>query len=251
MPPFIPTGLLVDLDGTLIDRESRMSRPVARAVKAAAALVPVAIASGREPDDVAHFARLLGLTCPQIADNGARIVDPMTGRTLHELPMPEPDSRRIVDELEARGIKYYAVDGGRVARSRAEFTGWSVTIIAAHAVDRGTCDRLLADLSSGSLHVVPSTDAGGSYWYADFTRAGASKGYGARYFARVTGADLAGIVAVGDSYNDLPMFAEVGMPVAMGHARPEVKSAAAEVVGSLDQDGLAEAIERFILTPLR
>lgn len=226
-----------------------MSARVEHAVRLAAQRVPVAIASGREPDDVAHFARLLGLTHPQIADNGARIIDPVTGATVHERPMPEGDARRIVQRLDQEQLRYYAVDAGRVARAIAEFTEWRVTVIAAHAVTSDVCQRLLATLSAGEAQGVASTDAGGGYWYANFTRKGVSKGYGAREFARMTGAALSGIVAVGDSENDLPMFAEVGLPVAMGHARPEIKAAAKEVVAPLDQDGLAEAIERFVLTP--
>jgi hypothetical protein len=247
---FRPTGLLIDLDGTLIDRESRISVRVAKAVRLAAQHVPVAIASGREPDDVAHFARLLGLTYPQIADNGARIVDPVTGRTLHERPIPRQDSQRVVRRLEGGGLRYYAVDDGKVARAWAEFTAWSVTVIAAHAVTRDTCDRLVSDLSNDAVQAVPSTDAAGDYWYANFTRAGISKAYGARCFAGLTGASTSGIVAVGDSHNDLPMFAEAGLSVAMGHARDEIKSAANEIVGALSEDGLAEAVERFVLRPL-
>lgn len=248
--PFRPTGLLLDLDGTLIDHESRMSPRVARAVRLAAQHIPVAIASGREPDDVALFARMLGLTHPQIADNGARFVDPQTGRTLHDLPMRRADSQRVVRGLEEGMVKYYAVDDGKVARSWVEFTTWKVTVIAAHAVNREFCHRLISGLSDAAVQAVPSTDATGSYWYANFTRAGVSKGSGTRYFAQVTGADLGGIVAVGDSPNDLPMFSEVGLPVAMGHARDEVKAAAKNVVGSVGEDGAAEAVERFVLGPL-
>ncbi len=247
---FRPTGLLIDLDGTLIDRKGRMSARVAQAVKDAAQRVPVAIASGREPDDVSYFARLLGLICPQVADNGARIVDPASGRTVHESPMPAAEARRIVGELEQRGLRYYAVDSGRVARTVQEFSRWRVTVICAHAVERHVCETLIAGLTSELVGAVPSTDAGGGYWYANFTLAGVSKGSGARYFSEATGAAMPGIVAVGDSHNDLPMFAEAGLAVAMGHAKAEVKSAARAVVGSLKQDGLAEAIERYVLSRL-
>ncbi len=242
-----PTALFLDLDGTLLDQESRISVRVRHAVRAAAQLVPVAIASGREPDDVSHFARLLGLSCPQVADNGARIIDPVTGRTLHEKPMSAAAARRVVEHLEARRLKYYAVDAGRVARSASEFTEWRVTVIAAHANDRATCERLLADLDGAGVLGVASTDARGTFWYANFSESEASKGYGARYFAGVSGVDLRGAIAVGDSHNDLPMFAAVGTAVAMGHARPEVRAAAAHTVGSVGEDGVAEAIERFIL----
>jgi hypothetical protein len=247
---FTPTGLLIDLDGTLIDHESRISPRVERAVRAASALVPVAIVSGREPDDVTRFARMLGLTAPQVADNGARVVDPATGRTVYEMPMSAPESRRIVEEIEDLRLKYYAVDSGRVARSITQFTAWRVTVVAAHAVERSVCGSLISGLSSDEVQAVPSTDANGGYWYANFTRRGVSKGSAARYFSQQTGAALSGLVAVGDSDNDLPMFAEVGLPIAMGHARDNIKAAAKAVAGSISSDGLAEAVETFVIAPL-
>jgi HAD superfamily hydrolase (TIGR01484 family) len=248
--PFKPEGLLIDLDGTLIDRESRMSARVQQAVRRAAAHMPVAIASGREPDDVAHFARLLGLGAPQIADNGARIVDPGTGQTVRELAMTPAASQRIIGHLEAERLRYYGVDSGKVARSVAEFTAWNVTVIAAHAVDRATCDRLVADLAGDDVSAVRSTDANGDYWYANFTRRGVSKGSGAKLFATLTGLDVRGLVAIGDSHNDLPMFREVGLSVAMGHAGREVQEAADVVTAPLSGDGVAVAIEDLVLPRL-
>ena len=65
---FKPSGLLIDLDGTLVDSDDRFSTAVAAAIKRAAKCIPVAIASGREPDEVSHFARALGLEGPQVCD---------------------------------------------------------------------------------------------------------------------------------------------------------------------------------------
>lgn len=38
-----------------------------------------------------------------------------------------------------------------------------------------------------------------------------------------------------------------GVGVAMGNAVPSVKAAASSVVGTNDQDGVAEALERYVL----
>ena len=81
-PVFKPSGLLIDLDGTLIDSDDRFSPVVAAAIERASKRIPVAIASGREPDEVSHFARALGLEGPQVCDNGASLVDPSDGPVL-------------------------------------------------------------------------------------------------------------------------------------------------------------------------
>jgi hypothetical protein len=57
------------------------------------------------------------------------------------------------------------------------------------------------------------------------------------------------VLAIGDAENDIEMIQLAGIGVAMGHAAQQVKDAADEVVGSNDEDGFAEAVERFVLPP--
>ena len=54
-------------------------------------------------------------------------------------------------------------------------------------------------------------------------------------------------MAVGDSGNDLPLFENAGFKVAMGNASPLLKQAADVVVASVKDNGLAEAIQKYIL----
>jgi hydroxymethylpyrimidine pyrophosphatase-like HAD family hydrolase len=68
----------------------------------------------------------------------------------------------------------------------------------------------------------------------------------ARYAADL-GLTLADCVAVGDEMNDLEMLRDVGFGVAMGQAQPAIKAVARAVVASNQQDGVTEAIERFVL----
>jgi hydroxymethylpyrimidine pyrophosphatase-like HAD family hydrolase len=65
------------------------------------------------------------------------------------------------------------------------------------------------------------------------------------------GVSMDGVVFVGDSLNDVEAFGVAGLPVAMGSATDEVRAAAAETVGDVYEDGVVEAIERFIDPPRR
>ena len=54
-------------------------------------------------------------------------------------------------------------------------------------------------------------------------------------------------MAIGDSDNDLPMLQAAGHSVAMGNALPEVKAVCEFSVGTCEEGGFAEAIERYVL----
>ena len=61
---------------------------------------------------------------------------------------------------------------------------------------------------------------------------------------------MADVVAVGYGDNDLPLLEAAGVGVAMGNAPAHVQARADVVVRGHDEDGVAEAIERFVLARL-
>ena len=247
--------MVLDLDGTLLDANERLSPRVIDAVARASSHVPVAIASGREPTDVARYARELGLTTPQISDNGARLLDPTTDSTIEAFPMTADDARAITTALEKnRGMRFFAIDGWQMVRRVADIEGWEITIIAASTADREAAPHLqerwvrdAATLAPRGVSAILSVGHGGNRWYVNYTRLGVDKGTGLRMWAERVGAPLGGVVFVGDSFNDVEAFAVAGLPVAMGGAPDKVREAARESVGDVQADGVAEAIERFVL----
>ena len=63
--------------------------------------------------------------------------------------------------------------------------------------------------------------------------------------------DPSQIIAAGDSFNDLPLLAACGAGIAMGDAPEELKAIADYVAPRVDEDGLAVALEDFVLPALR
>ena len=61
------------------------------------------------------------------------------------------------------------------------------------------------------------------------------------------GVDLKHVMTIGDYENDLPMLTSVGLGVAMGNASEAVKAKVRYVTDTNDRDGMAKAIERFVL----
>ena len=78
-------------------------------------------------------------------------------------------------------------------------------------------------------------------WYLELFSHKASKSNGLRFLRDKYGFDE--IVAFGDNLNDLPMFAEADIKVAVGNARDEVKAAADIVIGTNSEDGVAKWLD--------
>jgi len=74
-----------------------------------------------------------------------------------------------------------------------------------------------------------------------------SKGRALAWLAERLGIEQKETLAIGDSGNDTAMVAWAGLGVAMGNALPEVKAVADWIAPTLEEDGAAVAIERFVL----
>ena len=74
-----------------------------------------------------------------------------------------------------------------------------------------------------------------------------SKAEALRQMGQLLGVKQEEMMAVGDSPNDIAMLLEAGMPVAVGNAKDEVKKIARYVAPTNHEDGVADAIEKFVL----
>jgi hydroxymethylpyrimidine pyrophosphatase-like HAD family hydrolase len=84
-------------------------------------------------------------------------------------------------------------------------------------------------------------------YYLDVTHPQANKGHGVRAICRRLGLDAQRLAVIGDMANDLTMFTEAGLAIAMGQAPEAVRAAAHAVTASNTEEGFAEAIRRYVL----
>ena len=76
---------------------------------------------------------------------------------------------------------------------------------------------------------------------------GATKGLALLELGRMLGLEKSQVMACGDSENDLPMLETVGLGVAMGNAPRFIQEKAAAVTATNDEDGVALALEKYVL----
>ena len=241
----------LDLDGTIIGPNEKIAPAVSEAIIHLSQKISVFIATGREPADALNYSRELGLTTPQLCDGGANILDPVRKMSVWNAPLGPANAELVITKLRQMGTAFVATQDNGTASTFDEVPNWELIRISALDIDEGTADYLMAHFSSNKeMYVVKAVLPYNGLWAVDFTLAGVDKAAGICRVGEIIGVNPSNIVAVGDSYNDLPMLEACGLSVAMGNAPPDVKSIADFVVPSVENDGLAVAINDHVLPKL-
>lgn len=71
----------------------------------------------------------------------------------------------------------------------------------------------------------------------------ASKGYALKILANFLNIPLSNTIAIGNDYNDISMFKEAGMSIAVANANEDIKSIVDKVILSNDEEGVAQFLE--------
>jgi Cof subfamily protein (haloacid dehalogenase superfamily) len=266
--------LIVDIDGTIAGKSNQVTNRVKTAIRAAQAKgVRVGIATGRMYKSALKFHQEIGADFPLIAYQGAWIQDPDTGTTHRHLPVPVKIARELIDYFEQSHLfdklslhvylddRLYVRDInpdtelyiGRsgipahpVGDLRKVLTA-NPTKILAMSEDIDLIDSLLLDLRhrypQDALHITTSVPI-----FLEATQSGVNKGSAIDYIAtKLLGISAENILAIGDNFNDVEMIDYAGIGVAMGNAPDDVRAIADWVAPHIESDGVAAAIEKFIL----
>lgn len=259
--------LLADVDGTLVTQDKVLTPRAVDAVRQLrGAGILFAITSGRPPRGMEMLVEPLGLETPIAAFNGGLIVDPdmsvIERRVLPEsLVLPLADMLRAhkLDVWIYRGTEWFVPDleGPHVARESwtVKFAPTLMTSLEGLTDDVakmvGVSDDHEAILRASAAtreefgdHV---TAAPSQPYYLDITHPLANKGEVAKYLAQRYRLSQGDIATIGDQPNDVLMFAQSGLSIAMGNADPQVQRAARRVTGTNESEGFAEAVSRFVL----
>lgn len=243
--------LLLDLDGTVLGRDQLISLGVFETIREALSRIQITLVSGREPAQVIAFADELGLTAPQIADNGAMILDPITRSELRRISLSHDSSKKIIKRLSDCEMPFIATYPGGTTTDSTEVDNSRTIRISALNLNNIQADELVSSFQyDHTMNVVKTALPYNSKWAVDFTSAGVNKATAVLWLSKTMKIDGSQMIAVGDSYNDLPMLQVAGLRVAMGDAPEELKQIADFVAPSVDDDGLAVAIDKFILPNL-
>jgi Cof subfamily protein (haloacid dehalogenase superfamily) len=267
----VPTLFVSDLDGTLLGPDGALGDTTAGIVNDLIADgVLVSYATARSFLWARRLTARLALTAPAIVYNGAFVVDPRDGEavaahylhdgaaatvldTIHrhgQVPLvysggPRDDRVAWVEGAESPGIAVYLSERpddprlrpvavrGALPASRV----FTVTVIGRLEAMRALGDELRSVLGGRVTVLVQEDTYHPDQTWLEVTAPEATKAFGVRRAADLVGARR--LVVFGDNLNDLPMFAVADEAYAVANAVPEVKVAAAAVIGSNAAGGVA------------
>ncbi|MBP2645020.1 MAG: yidA 2 [Firmicutes bacterium] len=259
--------IALDLDDTLLDKSKTISARNRRAIeRAIEAGVTVTVSTGRMYQSALPYVLELGLDVPIITYNGALIKWGKSGETLFDLPVDRATTREMLALFKEHDwyLQAYIDDQLYVAQAN-EYSDYykRMTGIAAIALGdafytlEGTPSKMMAIADSVLLTRIrekvnevfgPRVNlAVSGPRYLEIVNPMVSKGRALALLAKHLGITREQVMAVGDSQNDLPMLQYAGWGVAMANAMPEVQAAADAVTSANDVDGVAEAIEKYVL----
>ncbi|GAA6614953.1 Cof-type HAD-IIB family hydrolase [Scytonema sp. NUACC26] len=267
--------LVLDVDGTIAGKSNTIGERVKQAIFAVQSRgIQVAIATGRMYRSALRFHQEIRSNLPLITYQGAWIQDPITQHLHSHLPVSEsaalklldyfeqPELRKLLsvhfyinDELYVREIteetELYSQRSGIIPIVVGDlrlFCHQEPTKILALCHDTDVIEKLLGNLrrqyTPAELYLTTSVAT-----FFEATHPLANKGLGVRYLAEeLLGLQSHNVMTIGDNFNDAEMLEYAGIGIAMGNAPEGVQSLAQWVAPDVEEDGVAVAIEKFLLT---
>jgi hypothetical protein len=242
-------------------------RAVEAVFRLRAANIKFAITSGRPPRGMAMLIDPLKLDEPIAAFNGGVLIQPDLSTVVSQNFLAPAVVSQVIKLIQEHKLDVWLytdkdwfvrdVNAPHVAREQ-----WTVKFPPAITsnIEKLT-DRVAKVVGvSDDLEAVKRCEkdvqnACGSHasaarsqpYYLDVTHPKANKGEVVLTLSTLLSIPAEAIATIGDMPNDVLMFKKSGISIAMGNASEEVQKSATHVTTSNEQEGFANAMEKFIL----
>jgi len=247
-------ALFLDIDGTTVwykDPHTVLPSPrVTKAIIEASKHVHICLATGRPLFMLEHILENLKLTDGlAVINDGAQLIDIKTRKMLYKKALLDDDVKKVSAYLQEQGISFYLNDGLRDTRYEEIPMHREVfNIFTMHQMDIDDAEKHRVKLSKVPTIKVSMTHHGTTEKYELLvSHAEATKLHGIIEASRILKVKKEETIGIGDSGNDFPLLMASGLKVAMGNAIPDLKAVADYVAPSVEEDGVADVIEKFIL----
>ncbi|MDF2891062.1 MAG: family phosphatase [Clostridia bacterium] len=268
--------LVTDMDYTLLNKDKNVSEGNKKALKAAIEKgVHVVVATGRIYTSALYYARLLGISTPIIASNGAIIREEHTDNTLYQCLLSEAAIKEMIRLTREKGLfcHFFGKDTiytEKLVNVSTRYIEWNKYMAEKDQVkirlldrfeDMTECEKreifkaVVVDDDNSKLQYIREeilktdivTVSQSLSDNIEVMHKEVSKGNAVAKLAEIYNIDRAEIITLGDNENDISMIEYAGLGVAMGNAVQLLKDRADYVTADYMEDGVAQVIEKFIL----
>ncbi|GGE26906.1 5-amino-6-(5-phospho-D-ribitylamino)uracil phosphatase YcsE [Pullulanibacillus camelliae] len=238
--------LALDMDGTTLNETNQISAENQKWIqKAMDAGIMVMFATGRPLQEIVSYREQLDLHSPMVLLNGSEVRD--ADGVCIERHFLNPED---VEKLHQLAMSYQTWFWGYTSEGPVKREKWQEAFLSRHWMkfglrsdDHQVIQEVMSTIKSwGNLKVTSS-----NWNNVEVNPMGVSKASGVRKVCERYTMSMSEVMAIGDSLNDYPLFEEVGLSVAMDNAHEELKQIADKKTASNTEDGVAKAIEQFLL----
>lgn len=264
--------IAIDMDGTLLNSDNNISNRTKDAIaKAKEEGVHVVLATGRILKSAVYYANQLELKNPIVASNGGIMIDEH-GNVILKNPMNRKSIKEIVKLADDEKIYFHLYDESTFYSSQKvqEILDFYSEGNKAMEIDLKIFKSIDDILSSDNLNIykfifidndldklqsfrskistIDNINISSS-WSNNIEAMGlnVSKGHAIKKLAKRLNINLDEVIAIGDSENDLSMLNIAGLSIAMGNGSDSIKEKVDYITDTNNNDGVAKAIEKFIL----
>ena len=244
-------ALFLDVDGTIVVHGSK-SLPSFAVSKAIAqckdAGIIVSLATSRPLDISLPIIEHLSLSGLCVVCGGVQIYDPQKKKVILETLLQKiavPNVYAVARNIHKRigiydGIDYKEYRGGIIPERV-----YSLYFEKIVPRDSPGIIKQLQQVPGVTVHRMDSWNK--KFDWIDIQSTEATKLHGIVEVGNILGIQPHEMIGVGDGYNDFPLLMACGLKIAMGNAVPELKAIADFIAPSVEEDGVATVIEKFIL----
>lgn len=268
--------IALDLDGTLLDSDKRLSEENRAALERAAGEgIEIVPATGRFYLGMPQIIRDLPFVRYVISINGAQVYDTVGEKTVCGSEIPWERAVQVMERLDELDVIYdcYQDGWGRMTQRHyddaqkyaanihslemikklrtpvPELKAYlkekasGVQKIQAFFRDTELREKMLKQLPTEFPDLVVTTSIVNNI---EINSREATKGVAIKRLAAYLGIDIGETMAFGDDFNDITMLKAAGIGVAMGNSNDEVKKAADRVTADCDSSGVALAMKDIL-----
>lgn len=265
--------IAVDMDGTLLNSEKKITPGVAEAIRRAAGHgKTVVISTGRCIAEMREYMEILSEVQYMICVSGALIYDCRDKKVLYSNKIERDIVSELLETVRGRDIMIHLlgqesiVERDKIQHMDRYHMGIyrplyeRVTTPAENIYDyfykeqrsfekvnfyhTSTRER---EITRAAISHLPVELKNSEETSLECSVRGVNKGTGLRILCRHLGIDPAAAIAVGDADNDIDILSAAGLSLAMGNANEQIKNMCDAILPDNDHDGCAAAIETYLL----